>query len=223
MGNVRRPMTVLFLGVTALFGGCAHFPTGPHPLYSGPALPAEQTATLSGYVGKVDDVDVSDMVGPFGLLPGCHVVTSRNTVGEDSPSGAWSVVMPKRTFAFRMQAGHAYEIQVQRQGSGSETSGLKMRAVELDASGKRLAEVAPVHGKADVQACHAWAAAQAPEEQPSTEASEQPSKQPSTESATQPAEQPPVAPVPGKGTEEQGQDKAAQPSQEPSSGKESGQ
>jgi hypothetical protein len=208
MGNARRLMIVLWVGVTAHFGGCAHFPAGSHPLYSGPALPPAQTATLSGYVGKVDDVDVSGLGGPFAVLPGCHIVTSRNTVGEDSPSGSWSVVMPKRTFAFRMQAGRVYEIQTQRQGSGSETGSLKMRAVELDASGKKLAEVSPVHGKADVQACHAWAAEQVPDDQPTTQASEQPSSSEQSQAPSQPVKR--------------GTDKPAQPSAEQSSGNESG-
>lgn len=154
--SMLRPR--MFLGAAALVGvtSCAHFQGEPRRLYAGPALPPVETALLSGYVAKVDDVDVSHLGGPFTLLPGCHVVTSRDKVGDDSPSGAWSVVMAPSTFAFRMQAGRAYEILVQRQGSGSETANLKMRAVERDASGKKLGDVAPSHGKADLEACRAW-------------------------------------------------------------------
>jgi hypothetical protein len=141
--------------------GCSHFQAAPRPLYSGPVQPPEQTAILSGYVAKVDDADVEHLGGPFALLPGCHLVTSRTNVGDSSPTGAWSVVMPKLVFAFRMQAGHAYEIQAQRQGSGSETGNIKMHAVELDARGKRVAEVPPVRTKAEAEACRAWAEAEA--------------------------------------------------------------
>lgn len=129
-------------------------------------MPPAQTAVLSGYVAKVDDVDVSHLGGPFTLLPGCHVVTSRDKVGNDSPSGAWSVVMAQLTFAVRMQAGRTYEIQAQRQGGGSETASLKMRAVELDGNGKKLGEVQPSHGKADIDACRAWEAERPSQAQP---------------------------------------------------------
>lgn len=146
------------LGATALASaaGCAHFQGEPRPLYAGPVLPSTETALLSGYVAKVDDVDVSHMGGPFTVLPGCHVITSRDKLGDNSPSGAWSVVMPRLTFPLRMQAGHVYEIQARRQGSGSETANLKMSAVELDGSGKKLGEVPAAHGKADIEACRAW-------------------------------------------------------------------
>jgi hypothetical protein len=162
MSTLQRQITA-FLGGFALVAtmGCAHFQTAPHPLYSGPVQPLEQTATLSGYVSKVDDIDVSHLPGPFTLLPGCHVVIARtNNVGDGSPSGAWRAVVPRTEFAFRMQAGHAYEVEVQRQGSGSETSNLKMRAAEMDARGKRLGDVPAVRSKDDVEACREWAAEQ---------------------------------------------------------------
>jgi hypothetical protein len=146
------------LGATALasVAGCAHFQGEPRPLYAGPVLPPAETALLSGYVAKVDDVDVSHMGGPFTLLPGCHVITSRDKLGDNSPSGAWSAVMPQLTFPLRMQAGHVYEIQARRQGSGSETANLKMSAVELDGNGKKLGEVPASHSKVDLEACRAW-------------------------------------------------------------------
>jgi hypothetical protein len=145
----------MLLGLAAV-AGCAHFQGEPRALYAGPARPPAETALLSGYVAKVDDVDVSHMGGPFTVLPGCHVITSRDKLGDNSPSGAWSAVMPQLTFPLRMQAGHVYEIQAQRQGSGSETANLKMHAVELDGTGKKLGEVPASHGKADIEACRAW-------------------------------------------------------------------
>jgi hypothetical protein len=159
------------LGATALAGavGCAHFQGEPRALYVGPARPPAETALLSGYVAKVDDVDVSHMGGPFTVLPGCHVITSRDKLGDNSPSGAWSAVMPPLTFPLRMRAGHVYEIQAQRQGSGSETANLKMHAVELDGSGKKLGEVPASHGKADIEACRAWEAEQEAQAQPTSQ------------------------------------------------------
>jgi hypothetical protein len=189
MPSLRYQMMMFLLGVAVLAGtvGCAHFQGEPQPLYAGPAQPPGQTALLSGYVAKVDGVDVSHMAGPFSLLPGCHIVVTRNNVGDDSPSGAWSVVMAQLTFALRMQAGRAYAIQIQRQGGGSETANLKMRAVELDGSGKKLQEFPPSHGKADLEACRAWAAeqesdAQSPGKQepaPEPPARQEPGAQPS--------------------------------------------
>ncbi len=163
--------TRMSLGVAVLAGaaGCAHFQGEPRPLYTGPALPPAETALLSGYVAKVDDVDVTHLGGPFTLLPGCHVVTSRDKLGDNSPSGAWSVVMAPLTFPLRMQAGRVYDIQAQRQGSGSETANLKMRAVELDGNGKKLDEVPPSRGKADIEACRAWESAQKAEAKPAVQ------------------------------------------------------
>jgi hypothetical protein len=160
----------MLLGVAAVAGvaGCAHFQEGPRALYAGPVLPPEETALLSGYVAKVDDVGVSHLGGPFTLLPGCHVITSRDKLGDNSPSGAWSVVMPQLTFPLRMQAGRVYEIQAQRQGSGSETANLKMHAVEIDGSGRKLGEVPASHGKADIEACRAWEAEQEAQAQPAS-------------------------------------------------------
>lgn len=162
--SILRPV---FLGVAAWASasGCAHFQGGPRPLYPGPALPPGETALLSGYIAKVDGVDVSSLGGPFSLLPGCHVVVTRDKLGDGSPSGAWRNVMAPMTFALRMQAGRSYEIQARRQGSGSETSNLKMRAVELDAQGNKLAEVTASHGRADIEACQAWDAEQSKDEE----------------------------------------------------------
>lgn len=156
----RRLLPLLGVAACTAGMGCTHFQPGPRPLYPGPVEPPEKTALLSGYVAKVDDVDVSQMGGAFSLLPGCHVVTSSTNLGNDSPSGAWSSVVPKLVFALRMQAGHAYQIEAQRQGSGSETSNLKMHAIERDAAGKKLGETPPTYDKADLEGCRAWAAEQ---------------------------------------------------------------
>lgn len=202
------PRMVYLVGVAALAGtaGCAHFQGEPRPLYAGPVLPPSQTALLSGYVAKVDDLNVAHLAGPFSLLPGCHIVVTRNNVGDDSPSGAWSVVMAQLTFALRMQAGRAYEIQIQRQGGGSETANLKMRALEFDGSGNKLQELPPSYGKAAIEACRAWAAEQesnpqpaAPQEPvaaPSIEPGPAPAPPPKQEGAQPSPEQAPAVPPP---------------------------
>jgi hypothetical protein len=172
--SIAKTRILPALAVFASAAGCAHFQGEPSPLYPGPVRPPTETALLSGYVAKVDGVDVSHQGGPFTLLPGCHVVTSRDKVGDNSPSGAWSVVMAPLTFPLRVQAGHVYEIQAQRQGSGSETANLKMRAVELDGSGKKLGEVPASHGKADLEACRAWGSERSNVGQPSDSGDAQP-------------------------------------------------
>jgi hypothetical protein len=157
--TVSQRMLGLLGGVALLSAtGCAHFQTAPRALYAGPAQPTERTAVLTGYLAKVDDVDVSQMTGPFAVLPGCHVVTNTTNVGNDSPSGGWSMVTPKLTFALRMQAGRSYAIEAQHAGGGSETTGLKMHAVERDGAGTKLADIPPSRNKADLEACQAWAA-----------------------------------------------------------------
>jgi hypothetical protein len=88
------------------------------------------------------------------------VVEGRASVSGDSQSGTWSAYLPRSLFAFRMQAGRAYLIDVERQGNGSEINALAMRGEEMDSSGKKLAAIKPVRSKADIAACQEWAAQQ---------------------------------------------------------------
>jgi hypothetical protein len=144
---------------------CGQFHAQPHPLYPKPVRPSEQTATLSGPVGKVDGLDVSKRGSLFSLLPGCHVVSLRKELGEGGVGGAWSIELPPTVYALRMQAGHSYEIQTLRSsagGAGSAVStvgnatsagGVKIEAVERDAEGKLVGALTPVGSVPESEAC----------------------------------------------------------------------
>ena len=164
-----RSSNTLLVATLALAGdvACGHFATQPHPLYPAPTRPAEQVATLSGPVGTVDGRDVSRKGNLFSLLPGCHVVGLRKQMSEGGLGGAWSVELPHTIYVFRMQAGRTYEIQILRQaagGAGSAVStvgnatsggGVKIEAVERDATGKSLGVLAPARSNAEIEACQA--------------------------------------------------------------------
>ncbi len=197
MSKPRLALLLFWVGPLAGLMGCAHFGAVPEPdrLYSGPALPTEQVAILSGPVIKVDGVDVAHASSPFALLPGCHLVEGRASVSGDSQSGTWSAYLPRSQFALRMQAGRSYLIYVDRQGNGSEINALEMRGEEVDSSGKTLAVIKPMRSKADMVACQEWAARQPwPPQSPSAEppsVSPQPAGQPS---APPPSAAPPSVP-----------------------------
>jgi hypothetical protein len=143
---------------------CAHFGPTPYPLYPNPArpLPAHQLAMLNGPVAAVDGVDVSRLGTLFSLLPGCHVVEMQENIGEGSVSGAWSATLAPRAYAFRMQPGRSYGIEIRRQTTGSIIGWLKIDAVERDGSGAVLGHVAPLRSDAELQACRAWSAEPSP-------------------------------------------------------------
>ncbi len=184
MRTIHQVCLAVSLLVVAV--GCSHLGSVAQPLYPGPVLPAGETSLLSGYVTKVDGVDVSDRRGPFGVLPGCHVVEGQAAVGNDSPSGAWTAALPKALFAFRMQAGRSYEVAVRSQGSGSETHDLRMVGVEMDGNGKKLDVISPVRNKAEIASCQEWAAQQAPSPEPQSPAPPPAAQQrPSPEQAQQ--------------------------------------
>jgi hypothetical protein len=162
-----------------------------HPLYDGPTLPAQDVAVLSGPVAKVDGVDVSEQGAVFALLPGCHVVTLQSQIGEGGVSGAWSADVRKQVYAFRMKAGNSYVIDVRllpgNHSVGTANVGsVKIVAVEQDGRGKKIGSIAPARGRADIEACHAWAAATYGQPEPGSEGSPaEPagSKEPSDEPA----------------------------------------
>jgi hypothetical protein len=156
----------VLVSATILLGtSCGQFNTRARPLYPAPVRPADQVATLSGPVGAVDDVDVSRQGNLFSLLPGCHVVSLRKQVSEGGVGGAWSIDLPHTVYAFRMQPGRIYEIQILRQSAGGAGSavttvgnatsggGVKIEAVERDGNGRPVGTVAPVRANAEIEAC----------------------------------------------------------------------
>lgn len=155
---------LILAGLLVAAGGtaCSHFQPAAHPLYPGPARPPGEVARLSGPVARVDGVDVSGQASSYTLLPGCHVVELQSRIGEGSLSGAWSAEVRHRFYAFKMQAGHSYEIDAQLQpgnyslGTGT-VGGVKIKAVERDARGSVLGAIAPVRTAAEARACRASA------------------------------------------------------------------
>jgi hypothetical protein len=155
---------LLFAGALATTGGasCGHFGPVPHPLYPGPARPTEEVARLSGPVVTVDGANVSSLGSSFTLLPGCHVVELQPRIGEGSVSGAWSAEIRHAVYAFKMKAGHSYEIDVHLRAGNSSVGkgtvgGVKITAVERDPRGAVVGSTTPVRNSADAEACYAWA------------------------------------------------------------------
>jgi hypothetical protein len=160
-----------------LCSACGHMGATPRPLYDGPTRTAQEVAVLSGPVAKVDGVDVSEQGAVFTLLPGCHVVTLQSRIGEGGVSGAWSADVRKQVYAFRMKAGNSYVIEVRllpgNHSVGTANVGsVKILAIEQDSGGKKLASLAPARGRADVEACQAWAAATYGQPEPGSETDE---------------------------------------------------
>ncbi|MBN2576198.1 MAG: hypothetical protein JXP73_16680 [Deltaproteobacteria bacterium] len=156
----RRILASLLALASAV--ACGHLRSAPRALYPGPALPEERVALLNGPIDSVDGADVSRLGSSFALLPGCHVVGLPARIGEGSVSGAWSVDIGRRFYAFHMRAGRSYAIEIHlRPGTDSvgtgTVGGVEVRAVEKDARGKTLQTIEPVHGQADIDACQASA------------------------------------------------------------------
>jgi hypothetical protein len=162
LGMIRAGLILACLLAAAGGVACGHLQPVDHPLYPGPARPSGEVARLSGPLALVDGADVSGLGSSFALLPGCHVVELQKRIGEGSTSGAWSADLRHRVYAFKMQAGHSYEIDVQLR-SGNESVGngtvgaVKITAVERDARGTAVGFLAPVRNNAEVQACRASA------------------------------------------------------------------
>jgi len=154
---VGRASALAALLLCACITGGGH----PHPLYPDPETPrpAGEVARLSGPVATVDDQDVSKFGKSFALLPGCHVVKLAAKTGTTSGDGRGGYVtsLPPTVYAFRMQAQHAYEIDVRFDGRGGPTVGnVTIQAWDRDANGGAV-EVAPVGDGAEVEDCLNWA------------------------------------------------------------------
>jgi hypothetical protein len=154
----------LLAGMLAIASGagCGHFLPVPHPLYPGPVQPSDKVAVLTGPVATVDGADVSSQGTSFALLPGCHIVALKRKIGEGNMIGAWSADLRPTVYAFRMEAGRSFEIDIHLQHSGNDsvdnaTVGVaKIDAVERDARGTALRSIAPVRSDAEVEACREW-------------------------------------------------------------------
>jgi hypothetical protein len=174
----HRPLArVLAPACLALAGGagCASFQAAPQPLYPGPPRPAAELAVVNGPLAAIDALDVSRLGPAFYVLPGCHAVVLREHLGEGSSGGAWSVTIPRTLYAIDMVAGHSYEMNVHLLSGNSASignanvGGVKITAVERDASGKVLRPLAPLGKGAEGTGCvktPARGAQAAPESEP---------------------------------------------------------
>jgi len=131
----------------------------PRPLYPGDARPPEQVARLFGPIGSVDGQDVSRLGKSFALLPGCHVVRPVSKVAEvdkTAPNAYVARVPPDLTYAFRMQAGHTYEVEIRpADNTGTTSVDAAVRALDRDAKGGATA-VPPIASPAEIDACQTW-------------------------------------------------------------------
>ena len=139
----------------SLLVGCITSGGKAHPLYPGAPRAPGEVARLSGPIAAVDELDVSKFGKVFALLPGCHVVQLAAKTGETSSTGGGGYVtnLPRTVYAFRMQPGHAYEIDVKFDGQGGPTVGqVTIRAWDRDGNGGAI-EVAPAASTAEIDDC----------------------------------------------------------------------
>ena len=132
------------------------------PLYPGAEHPRapERLARLEGPIQLVDALDVEAYGTVFDVLPGCHVVTLRRTIGDLSQNGgAWWSDLGWRSYAFRMKAGRLYSIEYATSFGSAGHGTLTLTAYERDARGQVLSTVGLVRTQVDIEACRAWQAA----------------------------------------------------------------
>lgn len=124
-----------------------------YPQQGAAPLPRDQIATLSGHVAEVDGVDVTSLMPPYELLPGCHVVRTPErwgAVGTDMSMAAQTGMLP---FALPMRAGHTYVVEVRSQMQTGISGSLEIRTVETDASGEQTKVFPIMRDRAELDAC----------------------------------------------------------------------
>jgi hypothetical protein len=128
------------------------------PLYPSPEHPRDRAtlAQLQGQIATVDDIDVEPYGTVFDLLPGCHVVSLRRKVGQGNVSGAWMADLGPRFYAFRMQPGYLYMVDISVRFRSASHGAMTIVATERDATGRITQEVPLIRGPWDIEACHAW-------------------------------------------------------------------
>lgn len=123
---------------------------------SGAPLEPSQIATLHGYVADVDGQDVTQLVPPFELLPGCHVVhTPERWTGVNSGTVSAVAQTGRLTFALPTRAGYFYEVEVRAQVQTSISGKIDILAVESDASGQQTRVFDALKNQAELDACRA--------------------------------------------------------------------
>lgn len=151
-----RVVGCVALALTHLPGCVSSGPVRGSALYpSTGAWPApSEIATLNGYVADVDGRDVTQLVPPFELLPGCHVVhTPERWTAINSGTVAAAAQTGQLTFALPMRAGHFYEIEVRAQVQTSISGRIDILGIESDASGQRTRVFDTLEDQAELDAC----------------------------------------------------------------------
>ncbi len=131
-----------------------------HPLYPDPeeTRAPRELARLSGPIGSVDGQDVKGLGRSFALLPGCHVVQLAEKTGQlnNGGVGGYVATLPQHTvWAFRMEAQHAYEIEVELENRNGPTGPITIRAWDRNQQGGAT-EVAPIRDTQEVADCRKW-------------------------------------------------------------------
>jgi hypothetical protein len=162
----------LSLPLVALASGCLTASERATPLYPASASPptAAQLATLDfrrpggsapvvgspSFIRTVDGRDVSTFPAPFALLPGCHVVETAGRQVTAAKALSYVGDVDPRVFPFRMRAGHEYTVVEEYAESTGPIVNVSVHAVERDAVGRQMQQIAAASGDADLQACRAW-------------------------------------------------------------------
>ena len=156
---------VVALPLVAAFSSCSTFgQPRAFAFYPNPAEPRDRStlAQVQGQIATIDGIDVEPYGTVFDVLPGCHVVTLRRKVGEGNVSGAWMADLGRRIYAFKMQRGYLYTIDIFARFGSASHGRLTITATERDASGRVVQEVPLVRRTQDIEACRAWEGATAP-------------------------------------------------------------
>ena len=147
------------LAAAALMLGCLASEPPPVALYPNAAaapLPPAQVATLVGTIARVDNRDVTDLGGPFALLPGCHVVELTRQIPNNgfglSGGVYWTGQLPAVTFALQMKAGARYVIR-RDIIMGSGQMGRLVTSTREEVPGVGATELSPPTSPDDIAAC----------------------------------------------------------------------
>lgn len=128
------------------------------PLYAGPQLPSAQVARAFGSLASIDGRDVSGLGSAFELLPGCHVVRTRNEAMASTNAVTVVGKAGAASFALWAKPGHAYYFRrdefagemhgsVQRGGIGAVT------VDDRDSAGTTQGVMGPAKDAAELAAC----------------------------------------------------------------------
>jgi hypothetical protein len=136
--------------------GCISAKQRGYPLYaaSDVARSREEVAGLTGYVERVDGVDVTSHGASFELLPGCHWISTPRDWGKvESGSGGVIVTTGRVNFVLPMKAGQSYRIEVRKRVMGGLTDAVVVEATEQDASGHTTTVFTPTTSREAIEAC----------------------------------------------------------------------